>query len=206
MRRDRRRWTARGAWRGRSWRSLRLPMVAAFVLTGLLAIGAAHRGEIVAWWDGAPPRLGVIHGPAGSAPAAGSAARVAVVDGDSLAAGGRRLRLHGIDAPEIGQACTRGGRPYDCGREASDAMARIIGRSVLACRVLGTDQFGREIVRCHDSRGLDVAGELVRQGWAIAFRRFSDEYVGQEAEARAARRGLWAGSFEEPSDWRRRHR
>ncbi len=197
----------RGAWRGRAWRRPRLRMVAWFALAALLAVGVVNLGEFASWWDGAPPSRSVIHGPGGSAaPEAGFTARVAVVDGDTLATGGRRLRLHGIDAPEIGQTCMRGGRPYDCGREATDAMARIIGRSVLACRVLGTDQFGRDIVRCHDSRGVDVASELVRQGWAIAFRRFSEEYAGQEAEARAARRGLWAGSFEEPSAWRRRHR
>lgn len=182
-------------------------MVAWFALAAVLAVGAVNRGELASWWDGAARLPSVIHGPGSPAPPqAGFTARVAVVDGDTLAAGGRRLRLHGIDAPETGQSCTRGGRTYDCGREATEAMARIIGRGVLTCRVLGTDQFGREIVRCHDERGVDVAGELVRQGWAIAFRRFSEEYVGQEAEARAARRGLWAGRFEEPSDWRRRHR
>lgn len=195
------------AWRAGGWRRPRLPIAAAFALAGLLAFGLVQCGEVTPWREGAPRLPTVLYGPASPAPEpAGFTVRVSVVDGDSFSSGGRRLRLHGIDAPEAGQSCLRGGRPYDCGAEAAQALARIVGRGMLTCRALDTDRYGREIVRCHDERGVDVAAEMVRQGWAIAFRRFSEEYAGQEAEARAAGRGLWAGSFEEPSDWRRRHR
>jgi len=47
-------------------------------------------------------------------------------DGDSLAIGGERMRLKGIDAPELVQSCERNGRPWACGREARDALQRLV--------------------------------------------------------------------------------
>ena len=52
----------------------------------------------------------------------------------------------------------------------------------------------------------NLAAELVRRGWALDYRRFSDGfYSAAEAAARRERRGLWAGTFERLSDWRRKH-
>lgn len=138
------------------------------------------------------------------APATRFTARVGAVDGDTLSMGADRLRIHGIDAPEMGQSCERAGRAYACGEAARNAMAGILGRGVVACTQLDTDRHGRRIVRCHDEQGRDIAAELVRQGWALAFTRFSSDYVAQEADARTARRGLWEGRFDAPWDWRAR--
>lgn len=140
------------------------------------------------------------------APTAHFTARVGVVDGDTLSMGGERLRIHGIDAPEMAQSCERRGRPYACGEAARSAMAGILGRGVVSCRQLDTDQYRRRIVRCHDEQGRDIAAELVRQGWAVAFTRYSTAYVAQESAVRAARRGLWEGRFDAPWDWRSRQR
>ncbi|HZA65683.1 MAG TPA: hypothetical protein VE592_01970 [Geminicoccaceae bacterium] len=41
------------------------------------------------------------------------------------------------------------------------------------------------------------------QGLALAYRRYSRDYVAAEDEARVAGRGMWAGTFEPPWDWRR---
>jgi len=175
-----------------------------FLLAPLLLASGA--GALLVLRDGpALPR--VVYGPASAPPAeARLTDRVSVIDGDTLAMSAERLRLHGIDAPELSQACERAGRPYACGEEARQAMARILGGGVAACAQLDTDQYGRRVVRCHNEAGTDIGGELVRQGWAIAFRRYSTAYVAAEAEARAARRGLWAGRFEDPADWRARSR
>ena len=150
----------------------------------------------------------IVHAIPEDTPAAATrfTARVEVVDGDTLAMGSDRLRIHGIDAPETGQSCERAGRIYDCGEAARSAIAGVLGRGIVSCEQLDTDRFGRRIVRCHDDRGRDIGAELVRQGWALAFRRFSTDYIAQEAEARTAGRGLWAGSFEAPWDWRARSR
>ncbi len=44
---------------------------------------------------------------------------------------------------------------------------------------------------------------MVSQGWALAYRRYSLDYVDQEADAQAVRRGIWAGEFVPPWEWRR---
>ena len=175
-----------------------------FLLAALLLAGGA--GALLVLRDGsALPRF--VHGLA-SAPPAGArlTGRVSVIDGDTLAMSAERLRLHGIDAPELWQACERAGRPYACGEEARQAMVRILAGGVATCVQRDTDRYGRRVVRCHNEAGTDIGGELVRQGWAIAFRRYSTAYVAAEAEARAARRGLWSGRFEDPADWRARSR
>ncbi|WP_209442110.1 thermonuclease family protein [Neoroseomonas oryzicola] len=158
----------------------------------------------------------VVYGPVPEAPEPAAPAvqpaatrfsvRPAVIDGDTLAAGTDRLRIHGIDAPEMDQTCQRRGGTYPCGSAARDAMVAIVGRGGLTCEALDTDRYGRSVVRCVTDRGTDIGAELVRQGWAVAFRRFSLDYVAQEADARAARRGIWEGSFMDPSDWRARSR
>ncbi len=51
--------------------------------------------------------------------------------------------------------------------------------------------------------GEDLEEWLVSQGWALAYRRYSLDYVDEEADAQAARRGIWAGGFVKPWEWRR---
>jgi endonuclease YncB( thermonuclease family) len=130
--------------------------------------------------------------------------RVGVVDGDTLSMNGERLRIHGMDAPGMAQTCDGPAGRFGCGEAARAAMARILGSGMVSCVRLGTDQYRRPIVRCHDDQGRDIGAELVRQGWALAFTRHSTDYAADEAAARAARRGLWAGRFEAPWDWRAR--
>lgn len=180
----------------------RMPLLGWAVLAALLGFGACEAGFVR---DGAPlPR--VIHGPASQASVARVTLRASAVDGDTLAAGSDRVRINGIDAPEMAQPCERDGAAYRCGHMARDAMAAILGSGAVECEILGADQYGRRIARCRNEAGQDIAAELVRQGWAIAFRRFSLDYVRQEEEARRARRGIWAGRFDEPDAWRARAR
>jgi len=128
------------------------------------------------------------------------------VDGDSLRRGETQVRLHGIDAPEYRQMCKdSAGRDYACGKEAAAALRELLRRGTVACTSLETDRYGRAVASCK-AGDLDINGEMVRLGWAVAYRRHSIAYVGGEAEARAARRGLWQGRFENPQDWRARHR
>ena len=137
-------------------------------------------------------------------PAGPFTARVVAVDGDTLAAGAERLRLNGIDAPEMGQPCERGGVAFDCGEAARAAMVRILGSGAVACEHIGIDQYRRRVVRCAGQDGQDIAATLVAQGWAMAYRRYSVDYVAQEEAARARGLGLWAGRFEPPWTWRQR--
>ena len=122
-----------------------------------------------------------------------------VVDGDTLDLGGRRIRLLGMDAPETAQTCERGGNVYRCGEEASAALREMIGGPV-ACRTTGHDRYRRDLATC-SSEGRDLGREMVRLGFAVAFGR----YEAEEADARSAARGLWAGTFVRPAEWRRQH-
>ncbi len=139
-----------------------------------------------------PPARTAPTGPSGGTVLTG---RASVIDGDTIEVRGRRIRLHGIDAPESGQTCHRNGRPWQCGRDATAALDRFIGGRTVTCTELDVDRYGRSVARC-TAGGQDVSAWLVRNGWAVAYRRFSEAYVGDEAEARAARRGIWSSRFE----------
>ena len=121
---------------------------------------------------------------------------VRVVDGDTLALGSRRLRLIGIDAPELRQSCSRNTADYPCGQEAA-AQLRDLVKGQLECRTEGSDRYRRALVRCQ-SDGIDINMAMVRSGHAVAY----GDYQMAEAEARAKGAGLWAGQFVRPADWR----
>jgi endonuclease YncB( thermonuclease family) len=125
-----------------------------------------------------------------------------VVDGDTIEIHGVRIRLYGIDAPESRQLCTRPtGERWRCGQQASLALSDQIGQSTVSCNPRDTDRYGRTVAVC-SSRGVDLNGWLVTQGWAVAYRRYSRAYVRAEDQARAASRGVWSGQFDMPWEWR----
>lgn len=128
-----------------------------------------------------------------------------VTDGDTLVIGAERVRLHGIDAPESAQRCDVGSRRWACGEVASAALRAHIGARPVVCSVRGRDSYGRAVAVCRVA-GADINAWMVSEGWAVAYRRYSSDYVGQEAVARASRRGVWRGPFVAPVRWRRGER
>lgn len=135
------------------------------------------------------------------------AGRATVVDGDTLAISGQpaRVRLYGIDAPEKAQACRdASGRLYPCGNHATAHLGRLIGRDgTVTCRVRNMDVYQRVVAECETVAGVSLNREMVRAGWAIDFIRYSSgKYAAEQREAEGARRGLWAGSFDDPAQWR----
>lgn len=142
----------------------------------------------------------ILAAPAGAAEITG---RASVLDGDTIEIRGARVRLHGIDAPESGQWCLDStGEGYRCGQSAAFALADRIGARNVRCELLDRDQYNRHIGRCHLAE-TDLNAWMVRQGQAVAYRRFSIEYVPEENAARGERLGLWHGDFDMPWDWRR---
>ena len=125
-----------------------------------------------------------------------------VIDGDTIEVSGQKVRLHGVDAPESRQTCQKGGVEWLCGQEASKAMRTIVGRSEVACEAIDTDRYGRIVGRCV-ADGHDIGEALVSQGLALAYRRYSKNYVDAEAGAKASQLGMWSGQFIPPWDWRR---
>lgn len=136
-----------------------------------------------------------------------------IAEGDRIQIGGRRIRLLGIDAPSIDQLCLNAkGEQWTCGIGARDALAQRTKDLPWTCQSTRNDRFGRALARC-EVKGEDIQKWMVRSGWALAFTRATRvdtqaaaNYQADEAEARKARAGIWAGSFFAPWDWRVRNK
>ncbi len=139
---------------------------------------------------------------AAAAAAASISGTARVIDGDSLRVGQHEIRLFGIDAPELTQTCTRAGQPWACGSAATAQLSRLVTGKQVVCLSVGTDKYGRTLARCR-AGATDLNRVMVASGYALAFRRYSFEYVSAEDSAKASRRGIWSSTFELPSDIRR---
>lgn len=124
-----------------------------------------------------------------------------VIDGDTLKIGTTTIRLFGIDAPEGKQSCKRDGIDWLCGQEAAKALREHVAGRDLSCEARDRDRYKRVVAVC-SIEGEDVNRWLVVEGWALAYRQYSKAYVIDEETARDARRGLWAGEFKKPWEWR----
>jgi endonuclease YncB( thermonuclease family) len=123
--------------------------------------------------------------------------RFHAADGDSLAIGDERMRLKGIDAPELSQTCERGGARWGCGQEAKRMLQSIVAAADTRCAGTERDRFQRLLVICR-AQGVDINGTMVRRGMAVSY----GAYAGEEAQARSSKVGLWAGTFEMPRVFR----
>lgn len=126
-----------------------------------------------------------------------------VIDGDTMEVDGKRIRMFGIDAPESGQECIRNGKRWRCGASAGQVLTRWASGKEVACREMDRDKYGRVVGVCFMGKH-DLNAAMVSSGWALAFRRYSNEYVEEENWAKANGKGIWGSRFEPPWDWRRR--
>lgn len=125
------------------------------------------------------------------------------VDGDTIRIRNQRIRLMGMDAPEIHQTCRDAfGRDWSCGVAARDRLAALISAAIVRCSPSGHDRYGRVLAVCTSSAGEDLGGTLVHEGLAVAY----GDYKLAELNARLANRGVWSGSFERPWLWRKAHK
>ncbi len=122
-----------------------------------------------------------------------------VIDGDSLTIGTTEVRLWGIDAVELDQTCDR---TWPCGFAAKQALKAFIGTEPLTCHVRDSDRYKRQVTECFKD-DMNVNAWLVRHGWALAYRQYSEKFIPEERKARAQQIGVWRGSFVKPWDWRR---
>src|SRR5712671_6908739 len=144
------------------------PLVAFALAVGFISIGGSVH---VSARSDAPP--GPLTG------------EVCVIDGDTIAIGETRVRLEGIDAPETAQTCRRKWFGWwACGTAATAALTDMIGSKPVSCEPRGLDKYGRTLAVCFVD-GRDINAQMVRQGFAWAFVRYSTSYVKEEASAKA---------------------
>jgi len=117
--------------------------------------------------------------------------KAVVVDGDTVKLGKETVRIHGIDAPEQRQSCTRaGGGSWACGKAATAFMTKLVKGRQLVCRPVERDRYDRIVAKCFVS-GRDLGREMVAAGLAWAFTHYADDYVDAVTSAKSRRLGIW---------------
>ena len=128
--------------------------------------------------------------------------KIRIVDGDTIVLNSKKIRFHGIDAPEKKQKCKDSNSEiYFCGLKATDELKKIIGANQINCKTKDKDRYGRFISVCFVN-GKNINALLVEKGWALAYRKYSNDYIAIENKAKKNKLGLWSGSFKPPWIWR----
>ena len=137
-----------------------------------------------------------------------------VVDGDTIHINNYKFRLEGIDAPEMRQQCKKESfkisfltgfifyKDYSCGRVSKEKLINKINTSEIKCISSSKDRYKRYIATCFKGK-TNLNQWMVRNGFAIAYRRYSKKYVPDEVFAKENKLGLWQGKFMEPEKWRK---
>jgi endonuclease YncB( thermonuclease family) len=126
-----------------------------------------------------------------------------VVDGDTIHIGETKIRLHGIDAPELKQTCkTKKGQTQLCGQLAKQSLEAQVRGQQVRCEGDERDRYGRLIAVCYVGP-FNINERMVADGWALAYRQYSKDYVRAENFAKARKEGMWRTEFVPPWEWRR---
>ena len=127
-----------------------------------------------------------------------------IIDGDTIHINKNKIRLHAIDAPETNQTCNKNSKVWNCGLESTKFLKELIGNNKIECITQGKDRYNRFIGICYKDN-LDLNSEMVLNGWAIAYRYYSKDYIEEEEEAKRYKKGIWIGNFEEPYLFRKKN-
>lgn len=148
-----------------------------------------------------PPNAALMSAPAtlpGRPPIVGSAV---VLDGDTIQIGTQRIRLWGIDAFEAAQQCNGPQGRVACGAAATHELTQLVADEEVICVYRDTDAYERIVAVCR-AGATDLGAALVRRGLAVAFTRYSADYIRDEEIARERRSGAWDGNFTPPTNYR----
>ena len=128
---------------------------------------------------------------------------IRIIDGDTIILNSEKIRFYGIDTPEKKQKCkNKNGLSYPCGVVATNELKKIISSGQLFCRKKATDRYGRSISICYVN-GVNINSLMVKNGWALAYRKYSLDYIDEEKEAKDKKMGMWTGKFLAPWKWRK---
>ncbi len=127
-----------------------------------------------------------------------------IIDGDTIHINKDKIRLHGIDAPEKNQKCIINNNEWECGKQSTIELKKIINNQIIKCETINTDKYNRYIAICY-SKNLNINQIMVKKGWAIAYRYYSKDYVVEEHYAKKNKFGIWKSKFEEPYLFRKKN-
>jgi len=134
-----------------------------------------------------------------------------VIDGDTIKINNDKIRLYGIDAPEKKQLCKRKylsisffsfDKNYPCGEISTKKLKEIINNKIVKCYIEGHDRYKRKLANCYKDK-LNINSWMVRNGFAVAYNKYSKKYLKEEAQAKNDKLGMWQGKFEMPWEWRK---
>jgi endonuclease YncB( thermonuclease family) len=126
-----------------------------------------------------------------------------ITDGDTIKILNKRIRFYGIDTPEKKQICIKNSKEYRCGQEATNALIKKINRKTVVCKVQEKlDRYKRYVGVCFLG-DINLNKWMVRNGYAVAYRRYSKDYIQDENYAKKNKIGLWSGNFTHPEKWRK---
>ena len=137
-----------------------------------------------------------------------------VIDGDTIKINSKKVRLFGIDAPEKKQKCKKMllsiyilsfDKSYDCGILSTNKLKNKIKDNIIICKSKGKDRYKRIIAECFKDK-TNLNSWLVRNGYAVAYLKYSKKYLTAQNLAKKENRGIWQGKFEMPWDWRKKNK
>ena len=126
---------------------------------------------------------------------------VKVIDGDTIHIGSKKYRFSGIDTPEMKQTCKKDNQIVMCGVIARDALVKKINKQQVNCKEEEIDRYKRIVAECFVGND-SLSKYLVRNGHAVAYRKYSMKFVEDEDYAKQNKLGLWSMSFDYPWDYR----
>ena len=132
------------------------------------------------------------------------ASHVTVIDGDTIRLGDVKIRFSGIDAPEINQTCVASEGKVACGKISRDLLIEKVTNNKISCTDEGKDFYGRVLGECFVN-GESLSAYLVREGFAFAYRKYSNKYIEDEEYAKFNKLGMWSMEFQYPWDYRRKN-
>ncbi len=130
------------------------------------------------------------------------ASHVTVIDGDTIRLGDVKIRFSGIDAPEINQTCVASEGKVACGKISRDLLIEKVTNNKISCTDEGKDFYGRVLGECFVN-GESLSAYLVREGFAFAYRKYSNKYIKDEEYAKFNKLGMWSMEFKYPWDYRK---